>query len=248
MGHAAFKASRNLLRDFGEVENLAVSRKGARDFVSTADKRSEKTICQTLRSAFPDFGFLCEEGGYQKGKQEMTFVVDPLDGTLNFLHGLPHFCISIGLLKNQEPFAGVILDPIRDEIFWASCDKGAFMNKRRLRARQTTPSELQLLALCHTDITPHMQNKKTSYATRNMGSAALDLAYVAAGRLDGFWGKNLKLWDTVAGMCLVKEAFGTSKTHIQETAEGKKTKHLLAASNAFFPALEKIYHAAQSTG
>ena len=253
MAHAAFKAAKNLLRDFGEVENLAISRKGAKDFVSVADQRAEKIIRQTLQKAFPDFGLLLEEGGHIEGTQDMTFVVDPLDGTLNFLHGLPHFCLSIGLLKKETPIAGVIFDPIRDEVFWASAGKGAFMNKRRLRVRGPSPQGLQILGLSHTRSVAY-EDKKTAalFTTRVSGSAALDLAYVAAGRLDGFWGYGLAPWDMAAGLCLVTEARGLSKTlssspQKEGIALDTQTKtHLLAASPDFFPHLEKAYHAIRS--
>ena len=134
MAKAAFKASRGLRRDFGEVEHLQVSQKGPRDFVTEADRRSERCIQQELAKARPGYGFLMEESGAIAGQEDWTWVVDPLDGTFNFLHGVPHFCISIGLLKGQEPYAGVIYDPLRDELFWAEKGTGAFLHEKKIRA------------------------------------------------------------------------------------------------------------------
>ena len=218
MVNAAYKAARDLIRDFGEVENLQVSRKGPADFVSAADHRAEKTIVAELRRARPKFGFLLEEGGTIEGEDTSNrWVVDPLDGTTNFLHGLPHFCISIGLERDGKPHAGVIYDPIRDEVFWAENGTSAFLNNQRLRvsARRTLPTALLATAFpfiarprCpnHGAIV-HRLSGETS-GVRRTGSAALDLAYVAAGRLDGFWGYALAPWDLAAGVAIVREAGG----------------------------------------
>ena len=218
MVNAAFKASRDLIRDFGEVENLQVSRKGPADFVSAADHRAEKTLAAELRRARPKFGFLLEEGGVIAGDDTSNrWVVDPLDGTTNFLHGLPHFAISIGLERDGKPFAGVIYDPIRDELFWAENGAGAFLNNQRLRvsARHTLPTALLATAFPHKarercpghGATAHRLAGETS-GVRRTGSATLDLAYVAAGRLDGFWGYALAPWDLAAGVAIVREAGG----------------------------------------
>ena len=218
MVNAAYKAARDLIRDFGEVENLQVSRKGPADFVSAADHRAEETIVAELRRARPKFGFLLEEGGTIEGEDTSNrWVVDPLDGTTNFLHGLPHFCISIGLERDGKPHAGVIYDPIRDELFWAENGTSAFLNNQRLRvsARRTLPTALLATAFpfiarprCpnHGAIV-HRLSGETS-GVRRTGSAALDLAYVAAGRLDGFWGYALAPWDLAAGVAIVREAGG----------------------------------------
>ena len=218
MVNAAYKAARDLIRDFGEVENLQVSRKGPADFVSAADHRAEETIVAELRRARPKFGFLLEEGGAIEGEDTSNrWVVDPLDGTTNFLHGLPHFCISIGLERDGKPHAGVIYDPIRDELFWAENGTSAFLNNQRLRvsARRTMPTALLATAFpfiarprCpnHGAIV-HRLSGETS-GVRRTGSAALDLAYVAAGRLDGFWGYALAPWDLAAGVAIVRESGG----------------------------------------
>jgi len=215
---AARKAARGLLRDFGEVEQLQVSQKGPGDFVSAADHRVEKTLRAELTKARPDYGLLLEETGWVEGKDPHNmWVVDPLDGTTNFLHSIPHFAISIGLVRNGEPIAGVIYQPLTDEMFWAEKGSGAFMNDRRLRVSARRKLDEAVIA---TGI-PHQgrpepkrflgQLEKVMGATsgvRRFGAATLDLAYVAAGRCEGFWEIGLKPWDIAAGMILVREAGG----------------------------------------
>lgn len=211
MGKATLRAAQGLRRDFGEVEHLQVSLKGPRDFVSVADQKSEKVIHRELSKARPQFGFLMEESGAIAGTEDMTWVIDPLDGTSNFLHSIPHFCISVGLLKGQEPFAGVIYDPLKDEIFWAEKGMGAFMNGHRLRVSSRKKLSDSLIGISSPlpspSTEPHPLLQETS--VRIMGSAALDLAYVAAGRMDSYVGKNLQPWDLVAGFILVREAGGS---------------------------------------
>ena len=210
MAKAAFKASRGLRRDFGEVEHLQVSQKGPRDFVTEADRRSERCIQQELSKARPGYGFLMEESGAIAGQEDWTWVVDPLDGTFNFLHGVPHFCISIGLLKGQEPYAGVIYDPLRDELFWAEKGMGAFLHEKKIRASARKDVRDSLLGISHFPFQDPQADAlfRQGAGFRNAGSAALDLAYVASGRLDGFLGHNLRLWDMAAGIVLVREAGG----------------------------------------
>ncbi|MEL6979726.1 MAG: inositol monophosphatase family protein [Pseudomonadota bacterium] len=213
---AARKAARGLTRDFGEVENLQVSVKGAGDFVSAADLRAEKIIREELMRARPAYGWLGEESEPIEGKDPTRrWIVDPLDGTTNFLHGLPHFAISIGLEHKGELVAGVILDPIKDELFIAEKGQGAFVNDRRLRvsarremadalfatgvpyaAKTTLPEMLQELA----------RLMPACSGIRRFGAAALDLAYVAAGRYDGFWERELQAWDMAAGIVIAREA------------------------------------------
>ena len=213
MVRAAFKASKGLIRDFGEVENLQISRKGTHDFVSIADKRSERTILKELQNAYPDFSFQMEEGGLIEGTRPMTFVIDPLDGTLNFLHGLPHFAITIGLLSEDTPIAGVTFDPIRDELFWASHNVGAFLGRRHLRLNTIKRTCTQLISTNHIPLTPLIHSAIQDTANlRVSGSAALDLAYVAAGRIDGFLGYNMPIWDKIAGLLMVQEARGIVDT------------------------------------
>lgn len=215
---AARKAARGLLRDFGEVEQLQVSQKGPGDFVSAADHRVEKVLRTELTKARPDYGLLLEETGHVAGKDPHNmWVVDPLDGTTNFLHSIPHFAISIGLVRNGEPIAGVIYQPLTDEMFWAEKGSGAFVNDRRLRVSARRKMDEAVIT---TGIPHHGrpgpkrflgQLEKVmgaSAGVRRFGAATLDLAYVAAGRCDGFWEIGLKPWDIAAGMILVREAGG----------------------------------------
>ncbi|EKE09857.1 MAG: hypothetical protein ACD_16C00100G0019 [uncultured bacterium] len=219
MCNAAFKAARGLVRDFGEVEQLQVSRKGPGDFVSTADKKAEDIIYKELKKARPSYGFLMEEGGKIEGEEEYTWIIDPLDGTSNFLHGIPHFAISIGLQKGSEMIAGVIYDPIKDELFYAEKGGGAFLNDRRLRV---SGRQHMSEALFSTAIPFAMHDAKTRAefqksmdvviplvaGLRRFGAASLDFAYVAAGRFDGYWERPLQPWDMAAGLVLVREAGG----------------------------------------
>ena len=220
---AATKAGRGLARDFGEVENLQVSVKGPGDFVSVADKRAEEIIQRELEKARPNYGFLMEESDEIIGSDgQHRWIVDPLDGTTNFLHGLPHFCVSIGLERQMaggpQIVAGVVFNPVTNELFEAERGGGAFLNDRRLRV-----SGRRDLAECvvgmgmpsigrgdmarFRDETDIMLPRVAS--TRHSGATALDLAYVAAGRLDGYWDYALQPWDIAAGMLLVREAGGT---------------------------------------
>ena len=221
MAAAAVKAARSLIRDFNEVEHLQVSQKGPGDFVSAADLRSEKIIRQELQKGRPDFSFLMEEGGEISGAdQRHCWIIDPLDGTTNFLHAIPHFCISIGLEFDGEMIAGVIYDPIKDELFHAEKGKGAFMNDRRIRVSSRSELGVALLATTgrskpKVDQMPStlflekkIQLSRKTAGIRNYGASALDLAYVAAGRFDGFFGYKLAPWDMAAGILLVREAGG----------------------------------------
>lgn len=220
---AVRKAGRRLLRDFGEVEQLQVSVKGPSDFVSTADLRCEQTLKEDLSKARPNFAFLMEESG-ASGQEgwEWRWVVDPLDGTTNFLHGIPHWAISVGVEKRDaegrsELVAGVVYNPASDELFWAEKGVGAFLNDRRLRVsgrkdmREAVfatgipfggvPRKAEFSAILH-KVMPQVAG------VRRFGSAALDLAWVAAGRYDGFWELGLKKWDVAAGLVLLREAGG----------------------------------------
>ncbi|OEJ68684.1 inositol monophosphatase family protein [Magnetovibrio blakemorei] len=219
MTAAAQKAARRLTRDFGEVENLQVSKKGPADFVSNADKKAEDTLVKELQKARPDYGFILEEANNIEGKDSSnTWVIDPLDGTTNFLHGIPHFAISIGLLRDGEPFAGVVYNPITDEMFWAEKGQGAFLNGRRLRVSARAHLSEGLFATGlpflgkEKDGERFMQRVNAvttlSAGVRRFGSAALDLAYVAAARYDGYWESGLQAWDIAAGIVLVREAGG----------------------------------------
>ena len=204
---AAEKAGRALTRDFGEVEQLQVSRKGPGDFVSAADKKSEKILKEELLKARPTFGFLLEEEGEVKGSDpSYRWIIDPLDGTTNFLHGLPHWAISIGLEKDGEVIAGVIHDPIKHELFYAEKGAGAFSDSKRLRVSGRTTLVDGLVAVG--DKFFEKEAFPLGLGVRRMGSAALSLAYVAAGRFDAYWEESPKPWDKAAGSLMVKEAGG----------------------------------------
>lgn len=213
MVEAAEKAGRGLVRDFGEVENLQVSKKGPGDFVSTADHKAEKTVRAALEKARPKFGFLMEESGEIKGADATCrWIVDPLDGTTNFLHGIPHWSVSIALEKDGEIVAGVIYDPLRDEVFWAEKGLGAYMNNRRMHvAGRKALSDALVASYPYSEeaSAKMVELDRKGMSTRNLGSACLDLCYVAAGRLDGFFcATPLKAWDTAAGSLFVREAKG----------------------------------------
>jgi myo-inositol-1(or 4)-monophosphatase len=218
MTDAALKASRGLKRDFGEVESLQVSLKGPGDFVSIADKRAEKTIQDILLKARPDYGFVMEEGGVIEGKDTAhRWHIDPLDGTTNFLHGIPHFAVSIGLERDGVMVAGVVYDPAKDELFVAEKGKGAYLNNRRLRVSgRREPTRMLIgMGVPHVGKSGHPLFLKELAAVmprfqnvRRAGAAALDIAYVAAGRLDGYWERGINSWDFAAGSVLVREAGG----------------------------------------
>ena len=218
MIEAAQAAGRKLLRDFGEVEMLQVSRKGPGDFVSNADHKAEKVIFESLSKMRPGYGFLMEEGGSVEGTDRThRFIIDPLDGTTNFLHGMPHFAVSIGLERDGELHAGVVHDVVKNEVFWAETGHGAWLENRRLKvAARRKLSEavfatgIPFLAKSgHREFLEELASIMTDVAgIRRFGSAALDLAYVAAGRFDGFWERSLQPWDIAAGVVLVREAGG----------------------------------------
>jgi myo-inositol-1(or 4)-monophosphatase len=215
---AARHAARALKRDFGEVEHLQVSLKGPANFVTSADRRAEQTLREELAKARPGYGFLGEEGGRTEGTDKThTWIVDPLDGTTNFLHSIPHFAISIGLQRDDTIVAGLVYNPVTDEMFTAERGKGAFLNDKRLRvaARQTLADAMISCAIPHRgrgDLA--LGNRELAAiqpnvaGLRRFGAAALDFAWVAAGRTDGYWERNLSPWDMAAGLLLVREAGG----------------------------------------
>jgi myo-inositol-1(or 4)-monophosphatase len=218
---AAEKAGRNLVRDFGEVEQLQVSRKGPGDFVSAADLRAEEIIHDSLKKARPDYDFLMEEGGAKKAgatDSEFRWIIDPLDGTFNFLHGVPHWCISIGLEQKGEIVAGIVYDPVKDETFRAEKGQGAFQRHKRLRVSGRTSLESAIVAVGRPQ--HHSQEEIDRFTAeysslltavrepRRMGAAALDLCYVAAGRFEAYFERGVKAWDVAAGHLIVREAGG----------------------------------------
>lgn len=218
MTRAIEKACKGLLRDFNEVEHLQVSQKGPGDFVSSADLRVEKVLKAELEKARPSYGFIMEESGLLKGEDPNNYwVIDPIDGTTNFLHGIPHFAVTVALKRGEEVIAGCTYDPVKDELFWAEKGLGAYLNDRRIRVSSRRLLQESLLVTgfpfgTHGDpevfktVLGRVMPKVAG--VRRLGSAALDLAYVAAGRFEGYWESDIKPWDIAAGIILVKEAGG----------------------------------------
>ena len=200
---AAEKASKSIIRDFGEVEKLQVSKKGPHDFVTKTDKQVEKILIEELSKTKKNYSFITEETGIIKNKDsENIWIIDPIDGTTNFLHGIPHFAISIAQKYKNEILSGLIFDPIKDEMFYAERNVGAFLNNQRLRVSKKNSLEECLFSSNHEGV------KFSDLNMRYSGCAALDLAYVASGRLDGFFHNKINIWDIAAGTILVKEAGG----------------------------------------
>jgi myo-inositol-1(or 4)-monophosphatase len=200
---ASEKASKILIRDFGEIEKLQVSKKGPADFVTNADLKTEKIIIEELKKAKPNYSIICEESGIEKNKdKDNTWIIDPIDGTVNFLHGVPHFAISIALKSNDEIVSGLIFDPIKNEMFYAEKNSGAFFNNQRIRVSKKNQIDDCLF------VTGGKMKEEPNLPYRKSGCAALDMAYVASGRYDGYFQHNLNLWDIAAGIVLVKEAGG----------------------------------------
>ena len=199
---ASEKASKTLIRDFGEIENLQVSNKGPYDFVTNADLKVENIIIDELKKAKPNYSILSEEKGFENNRDSKTWIIDPIDGTINFLHGVPHFAISIALKENDEIIAGLIYDPIKNEMFYGEKNNGAFFNNHRVRVSKKTELSECLFG------TGGKLMSDYEFSYRKSGSAALDLAYVAAGRYDGYFQKNLNIWDIAAGIIILKEAGG----------------------------------------
>ena len=212
------KAAKILIRDFGEIENLQVSLKGPGDFVSAADKKVEKVLIEELQKARPDYSILSEEIGLIDNDKSFKWIIDPIDGTANFLHGIPHFAISIGLEHDEEIICGIIYDPIKDEMFVAEKGNGSYLNNQRMRVSSRAKLKDCIIFTGGPKITS--EDKELSLKEynnfsstvlvpiRKLGSAALDMAYVAAGRCDGFWQRNLNYWDIAAGIILVRESGG----------------------------------------
>lgn len=253
MVQAATKAGRALKRDFGEVERLQVSMKGPADFVSAADHKAEETLRQELTKARPGYGFLGEEGGRHEGSDKThTWIVDPLDGTTNFLHGIPQFAVSIGLQRDDTMVAGVIYNPANDELFTAERGKGAFLNDRRLRvaARQRLSDCVIACGLPHLGRGDLAQFRREFAVVqdkvaglRRFGSAALDLAWVAAGRFDAYWERNLSPWDMAAGILLVREAGGFA-TDLDDRGDILKKGHILVGNETIHAQMLRLLKSA----
>ena len=249
MDNAARKASRRLVRDFGEVEQLQVSRKGPGDFVTEADRRTEKILFEELRKARPGFGFLMEESGVTEGASaNERWIVDPIDGTTNFLHGIPHFAISIAAERDGELVAGIVYEPVRDELFWAEKNEGAYLNRRRIRVSERASLGDALLA---TGIPFANRPGKASFVpmlraamdntagVRRLGAASLDLVYVAAGRYEGYWETGLKPWDIAAGIVIVREA-GGMVSEIDGRGNPMESGTILAANQRLYDPIRKM--------
>ena len=200
---AAEKASKSVIRDFGEIEKLQVSKKGPRDFVTKTDKQVEKILIEELSKTKKNYSFLSEEiGSIENKDKDNIWIIDPIDGTTNFLHGIPHFAICLALESKKEIISGLIYDPIKDEMFYAEKNKGAYLNNQRLRVSNRNLIDECLFSSNHEGV------KFSNLNMRYSGCAALDLAYVASGRLDGFFHNNINIWDVAAGAILVEEAGG----------------------------------------
>ena len=218
MVKACRKASKIIIRDFGEIEKLQVSLKGPGDFVTASDKKVEKILINELQEARPSYSILSEEIGQINNDKSFKWIIDPIDGTANFLHGIPHFAISIGLEHDDEIICGIVYDPIKDEMFVAEKGNGSYLNNQRMRV--SSRSKLKDCIVFTGGPKLESKNKelaleeykkfssKIHIPIRKLGSASLDMAYVAAGRCDGFWQRNLNYWDIAAGIVLVKEAGG----------------------------------------
>tara|TARA_Y100000590_G_scaffold400480_1_gene484595 strand:- start:337 stop:1128 length:792 start_codon:yes stop_codon:yes gene_type:complete len=236
------KASKVLIRDFGEIENLQVSLKGPGDFVSASDKKVEKILIDELQKARPAYSILSEEVGLIKNDEEFKWIIDPIDGTANFLHGIPHFAISIGLEQNKEIICGIIYDPIKDELFIAEKGNGSYLNNQRMRVSSRSKLKDSIIFTGGPSFKSSDKDKESSLKEynnfssilltpiRKLGSAALDMAYVAAGRCDGFWQRNLNYWDIAAGIILVKEA-GGFVTDFKGNNEFIKNKNILVTNS-----------------
>jgi myo-inositol-1(or 4)-monophosphatase len=252
---AARKAARSLVRDFGEVEHLQVSMKGPSDFVSSADLKAEKTLRQELSKARPGFGFLLEEGGEVAGADKShRWIIDPIDGTTNFLHGIPHFAVSIGLERDGEIIAGVIYEPIGDQMYHAEKGSGAFLNERRLRVSARRKIEESIFATGipfkgrdnHKPFLAELETMMGHVAgIRRMGAASLDMAYVAAGRYEGYWETGIKAWDIAAGIIMVKEA-GGYVSDMDGGATMMESGNVVACNDALHPAFLKLLRSAKA--
>ena len=221
---ASEKASKILIKDFGEIEKLQVSKKGPNDFVTNSDLKTEQIIIDELKKAKPNYSILSEEKGIENNKDENnTWIIDPIDGTINYLHGIPHFAISIALKSYDQIIAGLIYDPIKDEMFYAEKNNGAYFNNQRIKVSKKNKIE-DCLFVAGSKI-----NYDNELLIRNSGCAALDMAYVASGRYDGYFQKNLNLWDIAAGIILVKESGGIlSEINLSNISEIK----IIASNNS----------------
>ena len=230
---ACEKVSKVIIRDFGEVENLQVAKKGPKDFVTKTDKRVEEILIQELSKSKKNYSFITEETGVIKNVDDNNFwIIDPIDGTTNFLHGIPHFAISVALKSNNKIISGIIFDPIKNEMFYAEKNNGSYFNNQRIRVSNKNNLDECLFGT-------NIQGVKFSNLNvRCSGSAALDLAYVGAGRLDGFFQNNLNIWDIAAGLLIIDEAGG--KINNFEDNKISKISLMASSSNIFNKMMENL--------
>jgi len=243
---ACRKASKTIIRDFGEIEKLQVSLKGPGDFVTASDKKVEKILIEELQKARPNYSILSEEVGQINNDQSFKWIIDPIDGTANFLHGIPHFAISIGLEHNKEIICGIIYDPIKDEMFVAEKGNGSYLNNQRIRVSSRkklkdciifTGGPKQTSQDKEIAIEEYKKFSSTvNIPIRKMGSAALDMAYVGAGRYDGYFQKNLNIWDVAAGIIIIEEAGGKINKIDNSSKEGI---NILAGSNCIYQKMQE---------
>ncbi len=230
---ATEKASKILIRDFGEIEKLQVSNKGPNDFVTNSDLKAEKIIIEELKKAKPNYSIISEENGVENNKDKNnTWIIDPIDGTINFLHGIPHFAISIALKSNEEIISGIVFDPIKNEMFYAEKNNGSYFNNQRIRVSKKNQINDCLF------VTGGKINNEPNLPYRKSGCAALDMAYVASGRYDGYFQENLNLWDIAAGIILIKEAGGIINDI--DLSTNKNIKIIASSSNISSKLLEKL--------
>jgi myo-inositol-1(or 4)-monophosphatase len=257
MTTAARKAGRRLVRDFGELENLQITPKGPADFVSSADHRTERILIEELQRARPHYNFLLEESGSVEGPDKShRFIIDPLDGTTNFLHGIPQFAISIALERDGQLVSAVVYNPVTDEMFTSEKGHGAYLNDKRLRVagRKTLPESLIATGIPFLGREGHERYLKelgavmaATSGVRRFGAASLDLAWVAAGRFDGFWERGLSPWDVAAGILLVREA-GGFVSDLDGGGRALDSGHILAANDTLHPQLLKLLKTSGQTG
>ena len=230
---ACEKASKILIRDFGEIENLQVSKKGPTDFVTNSDLKTEKTIIEELKKARPNYSIISEENGSENNKDKNnTWIIDPIDGTVNFLHGIPHFAISIALKSHNQIVSGIIYDPIKNEMFYAEKDNGAFLNNHRIRVSKKNKLNDCLF------VTGGKIKNEPNLPYRKSGCAALDMAYVANGRYDGYFQNDLNIWDIAAGIILIQEAGGIMNNIDLSSIE--KIKIVASSTDIISKLLEKL--------
>ena len=230
---ASEKASKILIRDFGELENLQVSKKGPLDFVTNSDLKTEKIIIEELKKAKPNYSIISEESGIEQNRDKKnTWIIDPIDGTINFLHGIPHFAISIALKSDNEIVSGLIFDPIKNEVFYGEKDNGSFFNNQRIRVSKKDSLNDCLFG------TGGKVEDETNLPYRKSGCAALDMAYVASGRYDGYFQKNLNLWDIAAGIVIIKEAGGIINEI--DLSKNKNIKIVASSANINTKLLKKL--------